>query len=111
MPQPIATTPPGTQIPTPVIPQPLIISIPTAAPLVVPIAVPSATPIAAPTTPATPPGPQSSNYDQLLWSRERQPRQLQQLHTHTPPEPAVPSVEQGPRQGPALRSTLIRIIH
>ena len=71
MPQPIATTPPGTQIPTPVIPQPLIISIPTAAPLVVPIAVPSATPIAAPTTPATPPGPQSSNYDQLLWSREQ----------------------------------------
>jgi hypothetical protein len=25
---------------------------------------------------------------------------LQQLHIHTPPELAVPSVEQGPRQGP-----------
>ena len=38
---------------------------------VVPIAAPPATLIAAPTAPATPPGPQSSNYDQLLWSREQ----------------------------------------
>ena len=28
------------------------------------------------------------------------PQQPQQLHTHTPPEPAVTSVEQGPRQRP-----------
>ena len=53
-------------------------AIPTAAPQVVPIAAPPATPIAAPATP-------------------QQPQQLKQLHTHTPPEPAVPSVEQGPR--------------
>ena len=69
---------------------------------VVPIAAPPATPIAAPTAPATPPGPQSSNYDQLLWSREQQPQQPQQpqqLHIYTPPEPAVPSIEQRPRQG------------
>jgi len=71
---------------------------------VVPIAAPPATPIAAPTAPtapATPPGPQSSNYNQLLWLREQQPQQPQQpqqLHTHTPPKLAVPSIEQRPRQ-------------
>ena len=58
-------------------------AIPTAAPQVVLIAAPPATPIAAPATP-----------------QQQQPQQLQQLHTHTPPEPAVTSMEQGPRQGP-----------
>ena len=31
---------------------------------------------------------------------QQRPQQPQQLHTYTPPEPAVTSVEQGPRQGP-----------
>ena len=53
---------------------------------VVPIAAPPAIPIAAPATPITPPSPQP-----------QQPQQLQQLRIYTPPEPAVPSVEQGPR--------------
>ena len=64
-------------------------TVPIAAPPTIPIAAPPATPIAAPATPVTPPSPQP-----------QQPQQPQQLRTHTPPEPAVPSVEQGPRQGP-----------
>ena len=120
LPPATAPTPPLAAPPIPpVVPIAVPPATPTAAPPATPIAAPSATPIAAPpatpiaaplatliaapaapaasATPATPPGPQSSNYNQLLWSREQQP---QQLHTHTLPEPAVPSIEQGPRQGP-----------
>ena len=93
-----APTPPPAAPPIPLaIPTAAPLVVPTAAPPATPIAAPPATPIAAPAAPATPPGPQSSNYNQLLWSRKQQP---QQLHTHTPPEPAGPSVEQRPRQGP-----------
>ena len=67
-------------------------AIPTAAPQVVPIAAPPATPIAAPATP-------------------QQPQQLQQLHTHTPPEPAVTSMEQGPRQGPKYSKEVAMIVN
>ena len=56
-------------------------AIPTAAPQVVPITAPLVTLIAAPAT-------------------LQQPQQLQQLHTHTPPELAVTNIEQGPRQRP-----------
>ena len=66
-------------------------AIPTAAPQVIPIAAPPATPIAAPATP-------------------QQPQQLQQLHTHTPPEPAVTSMEQGPRQGPRYSKEVAIIV-
>ena len=45
---------------------------------VVPIAAPPVTPIAALATP-------------------QQPQQLQQLYIYTPPEPAMTSIEQGPR--------------
>ena len=68
-------------------PPPIPPAIPTAAPPVAPIATPPATLIAAPTTP---PGPQSSNYNRLLWLREQQ---LQQLYIYILPEPAVTSIE------------------
>ena len=53
-----------------------LLATPTAVPLATLIAAPLATPITAPpailtAAPATPPGPQSSNYDQLLRSREQ----------------------------------------
>ena len=44
--------------------------------------------------------PQAPSYQQRPQQRPQQPQQLQQLHIHTPPEPAVTSMEQGPRQGP-----------
>ena len=53
-------------------------AIPTAASQVVPITAPPVTLIAAPATP-------------------QQPQQPQQLDTHTPPKPAVTSMEQGLR--------------
>ena len=66
-----STFPPATAPTPPPAAPPIPPAIPTAAPLVVPTAAPLATPIAAPpatliTAPATPPGPQSSNYNQLL---------------------------------------------
>ena len=63
---------------------PIPLAILTAVPQVVPIAAPLAILIAAPATPQQP---------QYL----QQPQQPQQLHIYTPPEPAVTSVEQGPR--------------
>ena len=105
--------PPATPIAAPpVTPTAAPPATPTAVPLVVPIAAPPATPIAAPAAPATPPSPQSSNYDQLLRSREQQlqqPQQPQQLYRHTLPEPAVPGVEQGPRQGPGYSKEVATI--
>ena len=62
-------------------------------------ALPPATPIAAPATPVTPPSPQP-----------QQPQQLQQLRIYIPPEPAVPSVEQGPRQGPRYSKEIATIV-
>ena len=107
-----ATTPPAAPPIPPATPTAAPPATPTAAPPATPIAAPPATPTAAPATPATPPGPQSSNYDQLLRSREQQPQQpqrLQQLHRHTLPEPAVPGVEQGPRQGPGYSKEVATI--
>ena len=76
------------------------------APVATLITTPPATPI---TAPATPLSPQSSNYNQVLWSREQQPQQLQQLHTHTPPELAMTNIEQRPRQGPRYSKEMARI--
>ncbi len=88
--------PPG--LPTPAqSPEPQL-NIPITAPPATPITIPPATPIAAPATPVTPPSPQP-----------QQLQQLQQLRTHTPPKLAVPSVEQGPRQGPGYSKEVATI--
>src|SRR5277367_1254389 len=43
------------------------------------------------------------------FTQPQQPQQPQQLHTHIPPKLVVPSIEQGPRQGPGYSKKVAAI--